>query len=38
VCARAKIQEVLRGPVVSWGWSWDGDDALTGPVRLAGHG
>jgi isopenicillin-N epimerase len=29
VCARAKIQ-VLRGPVVSWGWSWDGDDAFQG--------
>ena len=36
VHAREEIQKVLRGPVVSWGWKWDGDDAFQGRFGWAG--
>jgi len=30
VHARPEIQGLIRGPVVSWGWKWSGDDAFQG--------
>ena len=30
VHVRPELQERIRGPVVSWNWTWDGPDAFRG--------